>query len=574
MNSAENDSLKAIATYGRVSTGRQEDEETIKTQLSAVKEYAAKHGCKIVSDYRDEGWSGDILARPGLDQLRADARKKLWQAVLIYDPDRLARRYFYQELVLDELRELGIETLFVTMPPVQNDEDRLMFGVRGVFAQYERVKIAERFRLGKIRKAKDGNVVASEAPYGYTLVTKTGRRGDPEFCDTHYMIDAREARVVRTIFEWVGNEGLTLRKVVKRLHEMSVQPRKSKRGVWNTSTLSKLVRNRTYIGEGHYGSSYGVVPENPWKKDTYRKVRKSSRKSRPANEWILMKVPAIFEGEADRALFMRAQLQLKHNFEMSQRNKKNQYLLAGKMRCTCGRARTGEGPQQGKYLYYRCTGRIHAYPLPAACNERGINARTADDLVWRELRQLMSSGGLMLKQIQAWKDSRLDRNKVPMTGAADTEEEVQKLRQQEHRLTEAYAAGVVTIEKLRQYLEPLQRKISELEKRAADIKERAPQADDNVGIPLDHEVEAFAQMVADTFRDLSFEEKRAIVKNTIDKVIGTRNELGSEIHVYGFIPIKNYVEFKTNDRHGVSAARLTNLAKIPSKFLIDCRRHY
>jgi DNA invertase Pin-like site-specific DNA recombinase len=134
MNSAENDSLKAIATYGRVSTGRQEDEETIKPQLSAVRDYAEKHGCKIVSEYKDEGWSEDILARPGLDQLRADARKKLWRAVLIYDPDRLARRYFYQELVLDELRELGIETLFVTMSPVLNDEDRLMFDVRGVFA--------------------------------------------------------------------------------------------------------------------------------------------------------------------------------------------------------------------------------------------------------------------------------------------------------------------------------------------------------------------------------------------------------------------------------------------------------
>ncbi|HEX9272031.1 MAG TPA: recombinase family protein [Candidatus Binatia bacterium] len=260
MNSAESNSLKTIATYGRVSTGRQEDEETIKTQLSAVRDYAEKHGCKIVSEYRDEGWSGDILARPGLDQLRADARKKLWQAVLIYDPDRLARRYFYQELVLDELRELGIETLFVTMPPVLNDEDRLMFGVRGVFAQYERVKIAERFRIGKVRKAKDGNVVASEAPYGYTLMTRKGRRGDPEFCDTHYVINEAEARVVRMIFEWVGNEGLTLRKVVKRLHEMGVEPRKSKKGVWNTSTLSTLVRNRTYIGEGHMAARTRLCP--------------------------------------------------------------------------------------------------------------------------------------------------------------------------------------------------------------------------------------------------------------------------------------------------------------------------
>jgi site-specific DNA recombinase len=80
----------------------------------------------------DNGWSGDMLARPALDQLREDAKNKLWQAVLIYDPDRLARRYSFQELVMDELRELGIETLFVTVSPSRNHEDRLMYRVRGI----------------------------------------------------------------------------------------------------------------------------------------------------------------------------------------------------------------------------------------------------------------------------------------------------------------------------------------------------------------------------------------------------------------------------------------------------------
>ena len=84
-----------------------------------------------------------MLERPALDQLRIDAKLKLWDAVLIYDPDRLARRGFYQELIIDELEHLGIRTLFVTMPPVANGEDRLMSNVRGAFAEYERQKIAD-----------------------------------------------------------------------------------------------------------------------------------------------------------------------------------------------------------------------------------------------------------------------------------------------------------------------------------------------------------------------------------------------------------------------------------------------
>lgn len=85
---------------------------------------------------------------------------------------------------MDELRELRIEPLFVTVPPSKNHEDRLLYGVRGVFAEYERMKITERFRLGKVRKAKEGHVISAQAPYGYTLVTKKGKLGEPGFSQT------------------------------------------------------------------------------------------------------------------------------------------------------------------------------------------------------------------------------------------------------------------------------------------------------------------------------------------------------------------------------------------------------
>jgi hypothetical protein len=104
---------KLIAIYARVSTARQEEDGTIETQLRVLRDFAQQNSCVIVKEYVDDGWSGDILARPSLDSLRADATKKFWVAVLIYDPDRLARRYSYQELVMDELRERGIEVMFV-----------------------------------------------------------------------------------------------------------------------------------------------------------------------------------------------------------------------------------------------------------------------------------------------------------------------------------------------------------------------------------------------------------------------------------------------------------------------------
>ena len=88
--------MKLAATYARVSTARQEEEQTVKTQLSAVHERIQKDSLNLVKEYTDEGWSGDILARPALDQLRQDAKVKLWEVLVVYDPDRIARRYSYQ----------------------------------------------------------------------------------------------------------------------------------------------------------------------------------------------------------------------------------------------------------------------------------------------------------------------------------------------------------------------------------------------------------------------------------------------------------------------------------------------
>src|SRR3989338_2215947 len=236
MNPTTDKQIRLIATYARVSTSAQEEQQTIQNQINSLQEFAQKNSYTIVEEYTDDGWSGDILARPDLDKLRQDAKNKQWEAVLIYDPDRLARRYSYQELVMDELREAGIEVMFITVTAPKNPEDKILHGVRGLFAEYERAKIAERFRLGKLRKVKEGHVLTTEAPYGWTYIKKVeGRHG-------YYEINPEEARVVKMIFSWVAYEKMTLRAIVKKLREMGIKPRKSPRGVWNTSTLSTMLR--------------------------------------------------------------------------------------------------------------------------------------------------------------------------------------------------------------------------------------------------------------------------------------------------------------------------------------------
>ena len=533
--------IRLIAVYARVSTSNQENEGTIETQLSAVKDFAQKNNYTIVQEYLDNGWSGDNLIRPALDQLRMDTKKKIWEAVLMYDPDRLARRYSYQELVMDELREAGVEIIFVTVSSPKNSEDKILHGVRGLFAEYERAKISERFRLGKLRKVAEGHVLTTEAPYGYDYIPKKDK------VHGYYVINEAEARMVRMIFYWIAQEGLTLRKVVRRLHELGIKPRKSKRGVWNTSTLTTMLRNRVYVGEAHWGSSYAVVPENPINKERYRKMKKSSRRMKPQEEWIAAKipVPAII----DEALFARVREQLKTNFALCQRNKKNEYLLAGKIRCICGRTRCGEGPMRGKHLYYRCTDRVLSYPLPRVCKEKGINARIADRLVWDKIAGLMSSPDLLRTQLDRWANTR--RNKT-VSSVDDIEiigKEITKLKTQEERYNKAYGVGLYTIEQLKEYITPLREQIVSLEAQIAKAKQQENQIN-ATAMPSENEIKSFAEESTKTLSDLSFELKRAIVTNVVEKIVGTQQKL----EVSGYIPVtSNYVEYKTSYRNSRSS---------------------
>jgi site-specific DNA recombinase len=540
----------SIAIYGRVSTSLQEDQKTIENQIMAIKDFAdekfGKGNYTIIEEYLDEGWSGDSLIRPRLDQLRIDATKKIWDIVIIYDPDRLARRSAWQEIVTEELKELGIDILYVTIPQAKTEEDKIMQKMRGVFNEFERMKIAERFRIGKLRKVKEGHILISEALYGYRYV--------PNNKDTkehgYYIINEEEAEVVRKIFTWIGEERLTIRQVVRRLQELNIKPRRSKRGVWNTSTLTTMLRHKGYIGQAHWGSSYAVLPVNPIKTGKYKKIKKSSRKIKPEGDWIArnIPIPIIISEE----LFLKVQAQLKTNSALCERNTKNQYLIGGKIFCSCGRKRCSESPQHGKYLYYRCSDRIYSFPLPYICKEKGINAKIADQLLWQEITKLITSPNLLMAQINKWIEDR--KNKIQPLGVnvEAIEKDITRLDAQVERYNTAFGAGVISLEKLRGYVEPRNKQIEKLK---AQIKEAKQEkiCTDVATIPTEKEIKVFARAAIETLKDLSFEKKQVIIRSIIEKIIGTQQQL----QVYGKIPLTlNYVAYKSNSRNcGIAQRR-------------------
>ena len=159
MISANAHSIRA-AIYARVSSDRQAQDGTIDSQVQALRERVAQDGLSLEEElcFLDDGYSGSTLIRPALERLRDQAAGGAIDRLYVHCPDRLARRYAYQVLLVDELQHCGVELVFLNRPLGRGAEDDLLLQVQGIVAEYERAKILERSRRGKLHAAARGRV--------------------------------------------------------------------------------------------------------------------------------------------------------------------------------------------------------------------------------------------------------------------------------------------------------------------------------------------------------------------------------------------------------------------------------
>lgn len=208
------------AIYARVSSEKQAQEQTIESQVAALCEKIAGDGLTLVEQCRflDEGVSGSTLYRPALERLRDMAYVGGFTRLYVHSPDRLARKYAYQVLLLDELQKQNIEVVFLNRAIGVSPEEDLLLQMQGMFAEYERAKIIERIRRGRRHAAVCGNVsVMSAAPYGYRYIAR--REGDGHAA---YEVNHDQAAVVRQIFEWIGLQRLSIGQVTRRLQKEAI----------------------------------------------------------------------------------------------------------------------------------------------------------------------------------------------------------------------------------------------------------------------------------------------------------------------------------------------------------------
>jgi len=233
-----------IAMYVRVSTQQQAQTQTIEQQLFLLREYSQKQGWEWDEEhiFRDDGYSGASLRRPGLDRLRDQVRNAAFDRVLVTAPDRLARNYVHQMLLMEEFERGGCQIEFVDQPMSRNPHDQLLVQIRGAVAEYERSLIAERMRRGRQQKYRAGILLPwTLPPYGYRV--DPSRPRDP----AGVRVEPAKAAVVAEMFERYQRGHQSLVGLTKHLMRQQIPtPRGKVR--WNQATLRGILSNPVYTG--------------------------------------------------------------------------------------------------------------------------------------------------------------------------------------------------------------------------------------------------------------------------------------------------------------------------------------
>src|ERR687889_1115873 len=220
--------------YARVSTDEQaRSGYSLAQQLEALKDYAAREGYEVLEEVVDPGQSGASLERPGMDRVRDLVNAGGVSVVLAQDRDRIAREPAYHYLLRKEFEEHGTKIRALNDRGDDSPEGELTDGILDQLGKYERAKTTERTRRGKLRKARQGKVLAGpRPPYGF----KYNDARD------NYLVDAEKMAVVERMFRMVGVEGYTMNATRLAFNREAVLPPSGGR-FWSPKYVREAIRD-------------------------------------------------------------------------------------------------------------------------------------------------------------------------------------------------------------------------------------------------------------------------------------------------------------------------------------------
>jgi site-specific DNA recombinase len=526
MPNTHGESSKRAILYARVSTEEQaRSGYSLAQQIEALREYVIQEGYEILEEVRDPGQSGASLERPGLDHVRDLVAAGGVSVVLAQDRDRLSREPAYHYLLKKEFEEHGCSLRALNDRGDDSPEGELMDGLFDQFAKYERAKVAERTRRGRLRKAREGRVIrGGRAPFGFRFT----EAGDG------LLVHEPEMAIVEKIFRYAA-EGVPVRAIQAHLHVEGIPAPQGGR-VWDDHVLRRLIANDIYrphtveeiarlvapevVARLDHDEHYGIQWFNRRKTSTStiaepdgnggRRYRKRSAVSlRPKEEWIAVPVPAFLP----RALVDQARRALEENSRSFERKHLARgWELRGLVRCSCGSkmrtltTKTGDGPS---YHYYTC-GRRRTLGKMCSCTRKSLGAAKVEPAVWDFVSYLLKDS----EKIRDGMEALIEQERASEPRDLDREAKVWTKKLAEcTRLRSAYqdqqAAGLMTLQELGAKLDELENGRREAERELTALRSHQQRVEE-LEKDRDALLQSMSEIVPGALDDLDGEEKNKL----------------------------------------------------------------
>jgi site-specific DNA recombinase len=357
--------------------------------------------------------------------LLQDAAAGKFEIALVVEMERFSRSRDGADLAVIKrvFRESGIR--FGTPAQLFNPddvEDDFISGLLGLLSSREKQKMIKRTQDGRLEASRRG-LYMGRVPYRY-------RRHDGRL-----LIYEPEAQVVRDMFAWLVDQGMSIRGIATRLDVQGTPPRQGTR--WNWSAVQYVLTNETYAGLARYN-----------------RMQRKGEGIKPESEWIAFPVPTIISQERYR----QAQVQMRHNTWLQPGRRQRTYLLRGIVHCAlCGQTLQGH-PARG-IPHYQCKGKRG----PTPCATRITLAATLDRLVWGAVRRLVLHPDLVAAEVQRQRESRVTQQDEAEMRLACIRNALEKMPSERDRILRAYREGWISDADVKRQLDEIQRKREGLE---------------------------------------------------------------------------------------------------------------
>ena len=516
---------KRAILYARVSTDEQaRSGYSLAQQLEALRAYCEREGYEVLEEVSDPGESGASLERPGMDRVRDLIAAGGVSVVLAQDRDRFSREPAYTYLLRRELEEYGTKMRALNDRGDDNPEGELTDGILDQLAKYEKAKIAERTRRGKLRKAREGKVVATmKPPYGFRYnETRDG-----------LVVHEPEMVVVEKIFR-LAADGRGTKAIQTRLYHENIPSPKGKSS-WQRTFIKRLVLSDLYFPHT-YGETVELVsPEaaatlDPAKEYGIRWWNRVSQKRRQVSEadangqrcyrkrfttikrnreeWVAVPVPA----HLPRPLVEQARTLMAAQRAPERKHLARGWELRGLVRCGCGVLMgTRTTSADGKiYYYYRCS-RRNDYKR-GICEQRSIRAEPVEASVWEFVSSLLQDP----KRIRAGMDRLIEQERNSSRGDPEREaqtwaETIAKCARLRSAYQDQQAAGLMTLEELSSKLSDLKEMRMHAERELAALRDSQARVEE-VELDRDTLLESLSGHIPESLDRLDAEERNTVYR--------------------------------------------------------------